>query len=118
MMILIAGPYRSGTDDEPARIAANVAAMNDMALRVFQAGHLPMLGEWLALPLLELAGSQRIGDDVFNQIFHPAAERLLARCDACLRIGGPSSGADGMVALAQKLGKTVFYRFDDIPPAA
>ncbi len=116
-MILIAGPYRSGTNDEPARIAANVAAMNAMALRVFRAGHLPMLGEWVALPLVELAGSERIGDAVFDEIFHPVAGRLLARCDACLRIGGPSSGADGMVALAREMGKQVFYRFEDIPAA-
>ncbi len=114
---MIAGPYRSGTNDEPARIAANVAAMNAMALRVFRAGHLPMLGEWVALPLVALAGSERMGDAVFDEIFHPVAGRLLARCDACLRIGGASSGADGMVALAKQLGKPVFYQFEDIPEA-
>jgi hypothetical protein len=27
MMILIAGPYRSGTNDDPAKIAANVHTM-------------------------------------------------------------------------------------------
>ncbi len=32
MMILIAGPYRSGTNDDPALIAANVRAMTEMAL--------------------------------------------------------------------------------------
>ena len=41
----------------------------------------------------------------FDEIFHPIAERLLARCDACLRIGGPSEGADRMVATARGLGK-------------
>ena len=60
LMILIAGPYRSGTNDDPALIAANVRAINEMALRVFRAGHLPVLGEWFALPLVELAGSQHI----------------------------------------------------------
>jgi hypothetical protein len=67
------------------------------------------------VPLLELAGSAQVGDAVFDEIFHPVAGRLLARCDACLRIGGPSSGADGMVALARQMGKQVFYRFEDIP---
>ena len=71
MMILIAGPYRSGTNDDPKLIAANVHAMTEMALRVFRAGHLPVMGEWFALPLIELAGSQRIGDEIFNEIFHP-----------------------------------------------
>ncbi|MCK6626682.1 MAG: DUF4406 domain-containing protein [Anaerolineae bacterium] len=115
LMILIAGPYRSGTNDDPQKIAANVQAMNDMALRVFRAGHLPVLGEWFALPLIEHAGSKQIGDDIFNEIFHPVARRLVARCDACLRIGGPSKGADEMVELARQHGKLVFYRFEDIP---
>jgi hypothetical protein len=116
-MILIAGPYRSGTNDDPVLIAANVRAMNEMALRVFRHGHLPVLGEWFALPLVELAGSQRIGDAIFNEIFHPIARQLVARCDACLRIGGPSQGADEMVEAARQHGKLVFQRFEDIPAA-
>jgi hypothetical protein len=71
LLILIAGPYRSGTNDDPVLIAANVRAMNEMALRVFRLGHLPVLGEWFALPLVELAGSQQVGDAIFNEIFHP-----------------------------------------------
>jgi hypothetical protein len=31
LMILVAGPYRSGTGDDPARLAANVRAMNEAA---------------------------------------------------------------------------------------
>jgi len=114
-MILIAGPYRSGTNDDPVLIAANVRAMTEMALRVFRAGHLPVMGEWFALPLIELAGSRRIGDEVFNEIFHPISRQLVARCDACLRIGGPSAGADEMVELARQAGKSIFMRFEDIP---
>jgi len=55
-MILVAGPYRSGTNDDPELIARNVRAMTDVALRLFHDGHLPVLGEWLALPLIGLAG--------------------------------------------------------------
>jgi hypothetical protein len=117
MMILIAGPYRSGTNDDPKLIEANVHAMTGMALSVFRAGHLPVMGEWFALPLIELAGSQRIGDEIFNEIFHPISRQLVARCDAVLRIGGPSSGADEMVSLAQQNGKQVFFRFEDLPTA-
>lgn len=115
LLILIAGPYRSGTNDDPALIAGNVAAMTDTALKVFRAGHLPVLGEWFALPLIEHAGSTGIGDPVFDEIFHPIARRLVARCDACLRIGGPSKGADEMVALARANGRQVFLDFADIP---
>lgn len=81
------------------------------------AGHLPVLGEWYGLPLIEHAGSKQIGDAVFNEIFHPVARRLLAKCDGCLRIGGPSAGADDMVATTLKLGKTVWYSFAEIPAA-
>ncbi|WP_341678617.1 DUF4406 domain-containing protein [Niveibacterium sp. SC-1] len=115
LMVLVAGPYRSGTGDDPAKIAANVAAMNEMALRVFRAGHLPVLGEWFALPLIEQAGSQRTGDAVFDEIFHPVARRLVAKCDACLRIGGPSAGADEMVALARAAGRRIFFGFEELP---
>jgi hypothetical protein len=115
LMILIAGPYRSGTDDDPARMAANVRAMEDHALPLFRAGHIPIVGEWLALPLVGLAGSRQVGDEAFTEIFHPIAERLLARCDAVLRIGGPSAGADEMVALAARHGLGVFHRLEDVP---
>jgi len=118
LMILVAGPYRSGTNDEPDRIADNVRAMTDMALRLFRAGHLPVLGEWFALPLIEHAGSRKIGDAVFDEIFHPISRRLVEKCDACLRIGGPSKGADEMVALATAAGKPVFRRFEEIPQAS
>jgi hypothetical protein len=117
-MILVAGPYRSGTDDDPVRIQANVDAMTDMSLRLFRAGHLPVMGEWYALPLIEHAGSHGIGDAVFNEIFHPVSRRLVAKCDAVLRIGGASAGADEMVALARQHGKSVYFSIDEVPAAA
>lgn len=115
LMILIAGPYRSGTNDDPELMAENVRAMNRAALRLFRVGHIPVVGEWFALPLVETAGSKQVGDEIFNEIFHPIAHILAERCDACLRIGGPSQGADGMVKLAQELGQQVFYRIEDVP---
>jgi hypothetical protein len=117
LMILVAGPYRSGTGDDPARLAVNVRAMNQTALALFRAGHLPVTGEALALPLIETAGSARPGDRLFDEIFHPVAERLLARCDAVLRIGGPSAGADRMVAQAHAQGIHVYICIADIPAA-
>ena len=117
LMILVAGPYRSGTGDEPGKLEANVRAMNETALVLFRAGHLPVTGEALALPLLQTAGSTRPGDPLFREIFHPVAERLLARCDAVLRIGGASEGADRMAAQARAQGKDVYTRLADIPAA-
>ena len=118
LMILIAGPYRSGTGDDPAKLAANVAAMEALALPMFRAGHVPVLGEWFALPLCQLAGSTRVGDAAFQEIFHPIAERLLEHCDGVLRTGGPSQGADQMVAIAERKGLAVYHRLEDIPGCA
>jgi len=115
LMILIAGPYRSGTDDDPVKLAANVRAMESYALPIYRAGHLPVLGEWFALPLVELAGSKQVGDATFNEIFHPISERLLEKCDAVLRIGGASQGADLMVEVARKRGLLVFNTLEEIP---
>ena len=117
LMILVAGPYRSGTHDDAALIAKNVQAMTAASLALFRAGHLPVMGEWFALPLIEHAGSKAIGDAVFDEIFHPVSRRLVAKCDACLRIGGPSAGADEMVAITRQLGKPVYFSLDDVPRA-
>jgi hypothetical protein len=115
LMILVAGPYRSGTNDDPQLIAANVRAMTDAALEIYKIGHLPVLGEWFALPLIEAAGSKKIGDDIFNKIFHPVAVRLVDHCDAVLRIGGPSSGADEMVNTGKAKEKIIFHSLTEIP---
>jgi len=114
-MILIAGPYRSGTGDDPVKLSDNVREMESYALPLFRAGHIPIVGEWLALPLVALAGSEAIGDAAFDEIFHPIAERLLARCDGVLRVGGPSQGADMMVKSAQSRGLAVFRSLDEVP---
>lgn len=115
LLILVAGPYRSGTGDDPTRIAANVKAMTDAALALYQMGHLPVLGEWFALPLIEAAGSKSVGDAVFNALFHPVAIRLLDHCDAVWRIGGASAGADEMVRIGKEKGKQIFYTLSGIP---
>jgi len=115
LLILIAGPYRSGTNDDPALIRSNVKAMTDMALEIYKMGNLPVLGEWFALPLIEAAGSKKTGDRIFNEIFHPVAVQLIDHCDAILRIGGPSAGADEMVSAGLKKGKTIFFDKSEIP---
>jgi len=115
LLILVAGPYRSGTNGDPARIQANVDAMTRTALELWRRGHLPVMGEWFALPLIEAAIASGDDPDTANEsIFHPIAERLLERCDACVRIGGPSEGADRMVATARRLGKRVFANLAEV----
>jgi hypothetical protein len=118
LMILVAGPYRSGTNDNPALIEANMRAMNEVALRLFRAGHIGITGEAVGLPLAELAGSRQVGDAAFNEIMHPVGRLLAARCDAVLRVGGPSRGADEMVEVAQMHGRQIFTSIEDVPGVA
>jgi len=115
MMILIAGPYRSGTNDDPRLIAQNLDRLESFASQVYQIGHLPMIGEWVALPLMKQAGSARLGDAISEQYLYPVANRLLQRCDAVLRIPGASKGADQDVLLARERGLTVYARLEEIP---
>jgi hypothetical protein len=114
-MILIAGPYRSGTNDDPDRMRTNLRRLEDVALPLYRAGHIPLIGEWIALPLLEVAGSKRIGDELWQEIVYPVAHRLLTRCDAVLRLPGESSGADNDVRIARERGLPVYHRLEDVP---
>ena len=117
MMILIVGPYRSGTGNDPRRIQKNMDRLEAMALPIFNKGHVPIIGEWVANPLIRLAGSNEIGDAIFKQIQYPTAHRILTKCDAVLRISGESKGADKDVEIAKRLGLAVYYALDEIPDA-
>lgn len=114
MLILIAGPYRSGTGDDPQKIAATVRLMESFALPIFVLGHTPVLGEWIVPPLAHMAGTTRLGDEVLNHIFHPVVERFLKKCDAVLRVGGKSAGADRMMEVAQQKGLQIFTKLEQI----
>lgn len=121
LLILVAGPYLSGTHGDPDRIAANLAALEAWSLPIYERGHLAVVGEWFALPIIRAAGGLAPGDDVFKAYQYPVAHRLLGRCDAVLRIPGASTGADLDVARARELGLAVYSCLDDIPlyvPAA
>jgi hypothetical protein len=114
MFILIAGPYRSGTNDDPVLMEKNLNYLESVALPLFRAGHIPMIGEWVALPLMRVGGSKKPGDAVYNEIAYPVAERLLRKCDAVLRLPGESKGADQDVRIALERGLKVFYSLDEV----
>ncbi|MBV8390233.1 MAG: DUF4406 domain-containing protein [Mucilaginibacter sp.] len=114
LTILIAGPYRSGTNDDPTLMQQNLERLESAALKLFRAGHIPLIGEWLALPLLKMAGSKKPGDEIYQEISYPVAHRLITKCDAILRMEGQSTGADNDVKVARELGLPVYYHIDDI----
>ena len=115
LLILIAGPYRSGTADDENLMAANLARLEQAAWPVFLAGHVPMIGEWVALPVLRSVGVMAVTDQLAEQVMYPTARRLLAHCDAVLRLPGASTGADQDVAIARERGLPVWHRIEDVP---
>jgi hypothetical protein len=76
-------------------VAANLQRLEEAALRVYQLGHMPMIGEWVALPLAAAAGSKAVGDAVSEAFLYPVAGRL-----------------------AQELGLPVYRSLDEIPEPA
>ena len=117
LMILIAGPYRSGTGDDPARMAENLKRLEEASWPIFQKGHVPMIGEWVALPIWQVAGGGEVGDARYDEVLHPTAGRLLEHCQAVLRLPGDSKGADNDVAIARRRGLPVYFSLDEIPAA-
>lgn len=97
---------------------ANLDHLESVALPLFRKGHVPMIGEWVALPLIKLAGSTKPGDAAWEEIQYPVAHRLLEKCDAVLRLEGASKGADEDVRVARERGLKVYFRLEDIPEDA
>lgn len=76
-----------------------------------------MIGDWVAQQVWRAAGGQTPGDELYEQIFYPAAARLIAVCDAVLRLPGESKGADNDVEQAKARGQLIYHNIEDIPPA-
>ncbi|MBD8536813.1 DUF4406 domain-containing protein [Plantibacter sp. CFBP 13570] len=111
LLILIAGPYRSGTGGDPDAIARNLERLEAAAAPIYALGHVPMIGEWIALPVLR--GIDAASGD--GDVMYETARRLLQHCDAVLRLPGESSGADTDVAIARERGIPVYTDLSEIP---
>ena len=110
MWIMVGGPYGTGAKSAAER-AANLARMNEAALAIWRKGHVPIIGVNLALPIAEAAGGDAAAD---AEIMMPLSLALAERCDAFLRIGSASVGADQEMARFVAAGKTVFRSVDEI----
>jgi hypothetical protein len=113
MWIMIAGPYRAGAPTVEAQ-AANLRILNTAAVALHRAGHVPVIGVNMALPMIEAAGGTPAA---YDELMAPLSLSLVERCDACLRIGGTSQGADGEVRLFEAAGKPVYRALDQVPRA-
>jgi hypothetical protein len=94
-MILIAG--------------ADLTSMEEVASVIFDAGHVPVIAPWFTEPLVAHSGFDAGTEESVDQILQPLTERLIARCDAILRVGGPSAAAEAMAGAGRARGLRVFY---------
>jgi hypothetical protein len=115
LLILISGPYLTGTDGDEAKIRKNLEAMESYALPLFKKGHLGMVGEWAAWPVIKSAGGNTHSSPEFTEYQYPVAHRLLEKCDAILRIPGESRGAALEMEKARQMGKIIFTDLDQVP---
>lgn len=115
LLILISGPYLSGTNGDESLIAQNLARMESYALPLFKKGHLGVVGEWAAWPVIKSAGGNSHSSPEFTEYQYPVAHRLLEKCDAVLRIPGDSKGADLEMEKSQQMGKIIFTDLDQVP---
>ena len=109
LLVMVAGPYTAGGADEERR-RANLRAMNSAAVSVFERGHIPIIGANNALAVINEAGEER-----FDDMMMPISLAVADRCDAVLRIGGPSSGADAEVERFRAAGKPIFTDVNELP---
>src|SRR4051812_35840792 len=87
----------------------DLLGMQEAALTLFDAGHIPVIGEWLASPMAALPACGAAYEDLFE----PIAERLLLRADAVLRLEGASAFSDALVQMARNQGLRVFFTVDE-----
>lgn len=109
MYIMIAGPYTSGSKDKN-KWKQNHEKMNKFAYEVYLKGHIPVIGVNSALPIIET-----VGIDKFEELMMPISLAMAHRCDAVLRIGGFSKGADQEVEIFKKKGLPIYYDINEIP---
>ena len=109
LWVMVAGPYRTGTRTESER-AENLRELNRFAYEVSRRGHVPIVAANLALPIIEAAGPGR-----YEEIMMPLSLSIAERCDAVLRVGGASAGADEEVEIVRARGGAVYRSLEALP---
>lgn len=106
MIIAIAGPYSAPTEEGRQ---ANLNRLNEAAARVFEMGHIPLIGVNAALPVVEKANVA----DKYKAIMD-ISMTLVSACDALFLIAeSPGANRERDFVLAK--GLPVYYRVDELP---
>jgi hypothetical protein len=107
MRIAVAGKYSAETAKERQ---ANFEAMNQIAARLLEKGHTPLIGVNAALPVVERADVA----DKYEAIMQ-ISMAVVSACDAILIIGR-SKGADRERDFFLENNKPVYHSIEDVPP--
>jgi len=106
---MIAGPYTAGSTNKELW-KQNHLVLNQFAYEVHLKGHVPVIGVNIALPIIET-----VGFDKFEELMMPISLAMADRCDAVLRIGGASTGADQEVDIFKDKELPIYYSLEEIP---
>lgn len=106
MIIGVAGPYSAETEEQRQR---NLDAMNEVAARVLEKGHIPLIGVNAALPVVEQANVA----DRYKAIMD-ISMTVIDKCEALLLIR-ESPGALREKDYVAAKGLPIFYSIEEIP---
>lgn len=106
MLIVVAGPYSADSEEQRKN---NLDAMNIAAFKIYEKGHIPVIGVNAALPVVDKMES----GDKYKAIMDISLG-IVERCDALLLIGESPGANRERDALLSK-SKTIFYNVDEIP---
>jgi len=108
MLIAIAGPYSA---PNAKMRQENLDVLNSYAIKVYQKGHIPIIGVNAALFIAEQFDEQER-----YQVIMDISMAIVEKCDAILMIG-ESKGANMEKAIFEKENKSIYYQIEDIPTA-
>lgn len=95
-----------------------MARLEAAAREIYRKGHVPIVGLNLALPValsLERTFWEQEVDFDQGRMVDMISLAATERCDAVLRVDGPSAGADAEVDLIRSLGKPVYLSPGEVP---
>lgn len=106
MLIAIAGPYSADTVGKKKQ---NLDAMNEAAARIYEKGHIPVIGVNAALFVIE-----KLEGDNKKSAMMDISLAVVDKCDSLLLIG-EFPGANMERDLVLSKGKKVYFNIDEIP---
>lgn len=110
MLIAVAGPYSAPTKEERQQ---NLDRMNEAAAKVFEKGHVPVIGMNAALPVLAHVHFEN-EQDRYNAIMKISLA-VVAPCQGILIVGKESPGVLREKGLMIGEGHPVWTHIDQVP---